>query len=64
MVAEKKDNLEDAFDCTEDVTDKRILVIDDIFDSGQTIKTIGAMLKLKGAQLVAPLTIAKTVGGR
>ncbi len=60
----KKDNLEDAFNCTEDVTDKRVLLVDDIFDSGQTIKTIGAMLKLKGAQLVAPLTIAKTVGGR
>ena len=60
----KKDNLKDAFDCTEDVSDKRILIIDDIFDSGQTIKTIGAMLKSKGAKLVAPLTIAKTVGGR
>ena len=60
----KKDNLKDAFDCTEDVSNKRILIIDDIYDSGQTIKTIGAMLKTKGAELVAPLTIAKTVGGR
>lgn len=60
----KKDNLVDAFDCTEDVSGKSILIIDDIFDSGQTIKTIGAMLRSKRAQLIAPLTIAKTVGGR
>ncbi|MCD4681035.1 MAG: RecQ family ATP-dependent DNA helicase [Bacteroidales bacterium] len=60
----KKDNLKNAFDCTEDVKGKKILIIDDIFDSGQTIKTIGAMLKSKGAELVAPLTIAKSVGGR
>ena len=60
----KKENLKNAFDCAEDVREKKILIIDDIFDSGQTIKTIGALLKKKGAGSVAPLTIAKTVGGR
>lgn len=44
--------------------DKSILLIDDIFDSGVTIKEIAAMLKTKGAKTVAPLVIAKTVGGR
>ncbi len=46
------------------MTDKKILLIDDIFDSGHTIKEIARTLQNKGAKLVAPLTIAKTVGGR
>lgn len=60
----KKENLKNAFNCTDDVRGMKILLIDDIFDSGQTLKTIGYMLKRKGAIEVAPLTIAKTVGGR
>ena len=60
----KKDNVSGAFDCTIDVKNKKILIIDDIFDSGHTIKAIGSMLKQKGAAMAAPLTIAKTVGGR
>mgnify|MGYP006278876169 CR=1 FL=1 len=60
----KKDNLKGAFECTAEVEGKRILLIDDIFDSGQTLKTTGTLLKQKGASMIAPLTIAKTVGGR
>lgn len=60
----KKDNLIGAFDCTEDISGKSILLIDDIFDSGQTIKCVADILKHKGVHIVAPLTIAKTVGGR
>jgi len=60
----KKDNLKNAFTTEIDVRGKKILLIDDIFDSGSTIKEIADMLKHKGAELVAPLVIAKTVGGR
>ncbi len=60
----KRDNLKDAFTADEEVSGKKILLIDDIFDSGATIKEIAAMLKAKGAELVAPLVIAKTIGGR
>ena len=60
----KKENLKNAFDCADNLRGMKILLFDDIFDSGQTIKTIGNMLKRKGATEVAPLTIAKTVGGR
>jgi len=38
-------------------------LIDDIFDSGATIKEIGRYLTNAGAQIIAPLVIAKTVGG-
>ncbi|HAH58303.1 MAG TPA: RecQ family ATP-dependent DNA helicase, partial [Bacteroidales bacterium] len=60
----KKDNMKNAFTTEVDVKEKKILLIDDIFDSGSTIKEIAGMLKRRGAELVAPLVIAKTVGGR
>jgi len=47
----------------EEIKDKTILIIDDIYDSGATIKEIGIYLTLLGAFKIAPLTIAKTVGG-
>ncbi|TVQ19569.1 MAG: RecQ family ATP-dependent DNA helicase [Bacteroidetes bacterium] len=60
----KRENLKDAFTTEVDVKKKKILLVDDIFDSGATIKEIASMLKSKGAELVAPIVIAKTVGGR
>jgi len=39
------------------------LFSDDIYDSGATIKAIGKYLTGAGAQKIAPLVIAKTVGG-
>jgi ATP-dependent DNA helicase RecQ len=38
------------------------LLIDDIYDSGATIKEIGRMLSQFGAKKIAPLLIAKTIG--
>jgi ATP-dependent DNA helicase RecQ len=59
----KTENIKDAFDINIDIIDKSILLIDDIFDSGATIKEIGKMLTNKGAKIIAPLVIAKTIGG-
>ena len=59
----KIENIKDAFDISIDITNKSILLIDDIFDSGATIKEIGRILSKKGAKVIAPLVIAKTVGG-
>jgi ATP-dependent DNA helicase RecQ len=59
----KTENIKDAFDINIDIIDKSILLIDDIFDSGATIKEIGKMLTNKGAKVIAPLVIAKTIGG-
>lgn len=42
---------------------KSILLFDDIFDSGATIQEIGNVLTNFGAGKIAPLVIAKTVGG-
>lgn len=60
----KKDNLKGAFTIDEDVNGKRILLVDDVYDSGSTIREIADELKINGASVVAPLVIAKTVGGR
>ena len=61
----KKDNIKDAFvyENPSELINRNILIIDDIFDSGNTIKEIGRMLSKLGAGIIAPLVIAKTVGG-
>ena len=61
----KKDNVKDAFTIdSELVKGKTILLIDDIYDSGATLKEIGKTLTEKGAEWIVPIVIAKTVGGR
>jgi len=61
----KSDNVRDAFTYNNptEIKDKSILMIDDIFDSGATVKEIGRYLTNIGAKKIAPLVIAKTVGG-
>jgi ATP-dependent DNA helicase RecQ len=61
----KSDNVKNAFEMKtpEEVIGKNILLIDDIFDSGATIKEIGRYLSNLGAKKIAPIVIAKTVGG-
>ncbi len=61
----KKDNVADAFNYepAREIQGRAILLIDDIFDSGATIKEIGKYLSKLGTVKVAQLVIAKTVGG-
>ncbi|MDQ6608415.1 MAG: RecQ family ATP-dependent DNA helicase, partial [Bacteroidota bacterium] len=61
----KSDNVKDAFTFTtpDEVTGKKILLIDDVFDSGATIKEAGRLLTNFGAIKIAPIVIAKTIGG-
>jgi len=61
----KTDNVKDAFTFTtpNDIKGKSILLVDDIFDSGATLKEIGKLLTKLGALKIAPIVIAKTVGG-
>ncbi|MDK2908437.1 MAG: ATP-dependent helicase RecQ [Bacteroidales bacterium] len=61
----KKENVKGKFIYrpVEELQGKRILLIDDIFDSGATVREIGRMLSSAGAEVIAPLVIARTVGG-
>lgn len=61
----KTDNVSGAFTFTtpEDIKGKSILLVDDIFDSGATLKEIGRILTNFGAVKIAPIVIARTVGG-
>lgn len=61
----KADNVSGAFTFStpNDIKGKSILLIDDIFDSGATLKEIGRILTNFGAVKIAPIVIARTVGG-
>lgn len=61
----KTDNVRGAFTLAtpNDIKGKSILLVDDIFDSGATVKEIGRLLTNFGAVKIAPIVIARTVGG-
>ncbi len=61
----KSENIKEAFSYSypTEIIGKTILLIDDIYDSGATIKEIGTYLSNLGAKKIVPLVIAKTVGG-
>lgn len=61
----KSDNVNGAFTFAEpnEIKGKSVLLIDDIFDSGATVKEIGKVLSNLGAIKIAPVVIARTVGG-
>ncbi|MEI6752402.1 MAG: RecQ family ATP-dependent DNA helicase [Paludibacter sp.] len=61
----KRDNVHGKFsyESSDEIAGKKILLIDDIFDSGYTVKEIGMYLTGVGAEMIAPLVIARTVGG-
>ena len=61
----KRDNVQNVFsyENEEEIIGKKILLIDDIFDSGATIKEIAKMFTKIGVEKIAPLVIAKTIGG-
>lgn len=59
----KQENVAGAFDIEENVAGKTILLLDDIYDSGATLKEVGRLLTEEGAKCIVPIVIAKTVGG-
>ena len=61
----KKDNVTHKFSYLQpnELVGKSIILFDDIFDSGATIKEIGNVLTKFGVAKIAPLVIARTVGG-
>jgi ATP-dependent DNA helicase RecQ len=61
----KRENVNGAFSFAtpNEIIGKSIVLVDDIFDSGATVKEIGKLLTNLGAIKVTPIVIARTVGG-
>lgn len=61
----KSENVSEAFTFTNPhlLKGKSILLVDDIFDSGATVKELGKLFTNFGAIKIAPIVIARTVGG-
>ena len=59
---ERRRNVADAFTCAdESVSDKRILLIDDVCTTGATLEACAAALRAAGASAVSGLTVAREV---
>ena len=61
----KRDNVSHKFNYSNpgEIIGKNVILFDDIFDSGAIIKEIGNVLTRLGASKIAPLVIARTIGG-
>ncbi|MDR1129501.1 MAG: RecQ family ATP-dependent DNA helicase [Prevotellaceae bacterium] len=61
----KRENVSNAFSYInpDEIAGKKLILFDDICDSCATIKEIGKFLTDSGAAKIAPVVIAKTVGG-
>lgn len=61
----KTENVKDAFTYADnfDLSEKTILLIDDLYDSGCTMKEAGRFLTKLGAAKIVPIVIAKNYGG-
>jgi hypothetical protein len=60
-LAQKKANVAGAFRLQSSIKGKRLLVLDDLFDSGATLEEITKLLKQAGADTVNVLTITRTI---
>jgi len=58
---ERLKNLKDAFMASDEVKDKAVLLIDDIYTTGSTVKESSLALKRSGAKRVCVLTLARAV---
>ena len=60
-LAQKKANVAGAFAVQGDVRGKRLLVVDDLFDSGATLEEVARVLRQSGAAQVCVLTLTRTI---
>ncbi|HQU36045.1 MAG TPA: RecQ family ATP-dependent DNA helicase [Anaerolineales bacterium] len=58
---QKRDNVAGAFALNNDINGKRILLVDDLFDSGATLEEIARLLHKQGAANINILTLTRTI---
>jgi ComF family protein len=56
----REDNIKGSFFVSENLRGKKIILVDDIFTTGCTIKECASELKKKGAENITAITLAKT----
>ena len=56
---EREENLKDAFICSDEVRNKKILLVDDVFTTGSTMEECAKILKKAGAKEVWGVAVAK-----
>ncbi|MCD6086177.1 ComF family protein [bacterium] len=55
---EREENIKDAFEVKKEVKNKKIILLDDVYTSGLTVKEAARALKKAGAKKIACLTVA------
>lgn len=60
-LAQKRANVAEAFSLRGEVRNRRLLVVDDLFDSGATLEEITRLLQRNGAARVNVLTLTRTI---
>lgn len=60
-LAQKRANVRDAFAVTQNLAKRRLLLVDDLFDSGATLEEVFRVLRLAGAAYVNVLTLTRTI---
>jgi ATP-dependent DNA helicase RecQ len=60
-LAQKRANVTGAFSMCGNISEKRILLVDDLFDSGATLDEITKLLLKHGAFRVNVLTLTRTI---
>ena len=60
-LAQKRANVTGAFAVHRDVLGRRLLVLDDLYDSGATLEEVTRMLLAAGAATVCVLTLTRTI---
>ena len=56
----RRKNLKNAFEVTQKIQYKKLIIIDDVFTTGSTVNEISRCLKNAGVQTICVWTIAKT----
>jgi len=60
-LAQKRANVAGAFGLQSPIGGKRLLVVDDLFDSGATLEEISRLLQRAGAAKICVLTLTRTI---
>jgi len=60
-LAQKRANVAGAFAVREDMRGKRLLIMDDLYDSGATLEEASRVLRKAGAARLCVLTLTRTI---